>query len=533
MKINYSKDYEILKSWPFIEAKRIIESYGGYNKFNIPNKDLIIFETGYGPSGLPHIGTFGEVVRTLMVKNAFEKITNYPSKVITFSDDMDGLRKVPDNVPNKSMLENYIGTPLTSIPDPFNKYKSFGHHNNMKLKSFLDDFGFSYDFKSSTELYKSGFFDETIKLILQNYKEIISLILPTLRSERKKNYSPFLPICPKTNKVLQVKILEFKTETNTVIYRDEISNKLNEVSVLGGNCKLQWKVDWAMRWISLDVDYEMCGKDLTDSVSLGKKICNILNKKSPLNLIYEMFLDQNGEKISKSRGNGISIDQWLKYASPESLSLFMFQKPKSAKKLHFDVIPKCSDEYLSFNNTFHKESSIKKMDNPVWHIHNGNPPKINSSFGFNTLINLVSVCNSVEPKIIWSYISEYNSDIIPFKNIYLNNLIDYAIEYYKDFILPNKKYRKISDDNVNIFLDLKQILEKIDKNSKPEEIQFEIYEVGKRHNFNNLRDFFKLVYEVLLGQTEGPRLGSFIALYGIDRTIKLIDKALNKEDLSK
>ena len=525
-------DYNLLKSWPFIEAKRIIDFYGGLDNFKKPNKDLIIFQTGYGPSGLPHIGTFGEVVRTLMVKNAFKQITSFPSKIITFSDDMDGLRKIPENIPNKSMLENYINTPLTSIPDPFNKHESFGHHNNFKLKSFLDDFGFSYEFKSSTELYKSGFFNETIKLILNHYEEILSIILPTLRSERKSNYSPFLPICPKTNKVLQVKILEYKIDSNSIIYKDNDTNKLTEVSVLNGCCKLQWKVDWAMRWIALGVDYEMCGKDLTDSVTIGQKICKILKKQSPINLIYEMFLDQNGEKISKSKGNGISIDQWLKYSSPESLSLFMFQKPKSAKKLHFDVIPKCNDDYLTFNTSYHKENSLSKMDNPVWHIHLGKPPKIQSPFSFNTIINLVSVCNSTDPNIIWGFINEYNSEIIPFENKYINSLVNYAIDYYKDFIFPNKKYKIISNKEEEIFVDLKKTLENMNEKLEPQEIQTQIYEIGKRHNFNNLRDFFKLIYQVLLGQDQGPRLGSFIALYGINRSIRLIEKAINKEDLS-
>ena len=532
MKIDSIENYNSLNSWPFIEAKRIIELHGGYKKFNIKNNKPVIFETGYGPSGLPHIGTFGEVVRTSMVKNAFKIITNYPASIITFSDDMDGLRKVPENVPNKSMLEKHIGIPLTSIPDPFGKYKSFGHHNNSKLKSFLDDFGFDYDFKSSTELYKSGIFDETIKLILLNYEKILSIIMPTLRSERQKTYSPFLPICPKTNKVLQVKISEYKIDTNSVIYKDEETNKLNEVSVLGGKCKLQWKVDWAMRWIALDVDYEMCGKDLTDSVTLGKSICKSLNKKSPLNLIYEMFLDQKGEKISKSKGNGLSVDDWLRYSSPESLSLFMFQKPKSAKKLHFDAIPKCNDEYINFINNYHKEKTIIKLNNPVWHIHQDNPPKIDPTFSFNTLINLVSVCNSTESKIIWNFINEYNKEIKSSENIYLDNLIKYAINYYKDFVLPNKKYKLIDDQNKHTFEEIKTKLSNLDKNSKSEEIQFHIYELGKKYENGNLKDYFKLIYQVLLGQDQGPRLGSFIALYGINRTIDLINKALKKEDLS-
>ena len=386
---------------------------------------------------------------------------------------------------------------------------------------------------SSTDLYKSGRFDETIKLILQNYEKILSIILPTLRDERKKSYSPFLPICPKTNKVLQVKIEEYKVDSNTIIYLDPKTNKLQEVSVLSGACKLQWKVDWAMRWIALDVDYEMCGKDLTDSVTLGQFICKILKKKAPLNLIYEMFLDENGEKISKSKGNGISVEQWLRYSSAESLSLFMFKKLKSAKKLHFDVIPKSMDEYGKHLNNFYQDKTINRFDNPVWHIHLGKTPVVKNILNFNTLLNLVSVCNSEDHNLIWGFIKEYYNDIGSTKDVYINNLIKYAINYYKDFILPNKKYKLIDRNIEFVFIDLKNTLYNIRNNLSPEEIQKEVYEVGKRNNFKNLRDFFKLLYQVLLGQEEGPRLGSFIALYGTEKTIKLIDRALNKEDLSK
>ena len=522
-----------LKSWPFVEAKRIINLYGGLHNFKLPNNKEIIFETGYGPSGLPHIGTFGEVVRTTMVKNAFEKITNHNSKIITFSDDMDGLRKIPDNIPNASMLKNFIGSPLTSIPDPFNKFESFGHHNNEKLKSFLNSFGFKYEFMSSTEMYKSGKFDEQIKIILQNYNEILSIVLPTLRDERKQTYSPFLPICPKTQKVLQVKIEEYNIENNSLVYKDEKSNKLVETSVLKGACKLQWKVDWAMRWLSLGVDYEMCGKDLTDSVILSSSICKVLNKKPPINLIYEMFLDDKGEKISKSKGNGISIEEWLRYSSPESLSLFMFQKPKTAKKLHFDVIPKSADEYANYVLNYYKGENQNKLDNPVWHIHSGDPPKIESNINFNTLINLVNVCNSTDPDVIWGFIKEYDNKLDKDNNTYLHNMVIHAINYFKDFVLPKKNYKKLDEENKKIFIDIKNILKKFDKNSLPEEIQTQIYEIGKKYKFNNLRDYFQLIYEVLLGQKQGPRLGSFISLYGIDKTILLIDKVINQQSNNK
>ena len=517
-----------LKAWPFKEAMQIIKKNGGLKNFKIPSKGYILLETGYGPSGLPHIGTFGEVVRTSMVKNAFSSIIDCPTKLITFSDDMDGLRKVPENVPNKEMLEKYLGKPLTSIPDPFNKYESFGHHNNAKLRSFLDEFNFDYNFVSSTEKYKSGDFNNTLLDIFENYNKILEIILPTLRSERKETYSPFLPISENTGEVLQVKIEEYKKDSKTIVYRDPSLNKLVETEIINGKCKLQWKVDWAMRWMSFDVDYEMCGKDLTESVDLGAKICKVLGKKPPTNLIYEMFLDEKGEKISKSVGNGISVDEWLRYASPESLSLYMFQKPKSAKKLHFDVIPKTLDDYISHYNSYSNLDKIKKLDSPIWHIHSGKPKFFKTDINFNTLINLVSVSNSFDKKVIWSFINKYDEELNSQNNQEFDRLIDFAINYYNDFVLPKKNFLKIDQKNKIVFIDIIHILEnEVNDDSSSEEIQTLLYEVGKKHNFENLKDFFRLVYQVLLGLEQGPRLGSFIKLFGVRETIDYIKKLID------
>jgi len=524
------KLFDSLKSWPFKEAKKIIDSFGGLNNFSKPDKKFVLFETGYGPSGLPHIGTFGEIVRTSMVINAFETFVDCDTKLLVFSDDMDGLRKIPENVPKREMLQQFIGKPLTAIPDPFDKYESFGHHNNAKLRSFLDQFKFDYKFVSSTEKYQSGDFDNTIVSILENHEKIISIILPTLRTERKKTYSPFLPVSPVSGKVLEVKIDEYRPQSNSIVFTDPINNKKTEVEVTKGSCKLQWKVDWAMRWISLEVDYEMCGKDLIESVELASKICQIMKKKPPVNLIYEMFLDEKGEKISKSVGNGISVDHWLRYASPESLSFFMFQKPKTAKKLFFDVIPKSVDEYFSFLKKYNQKNNSNDFDNPVWHIHNGNPPKFDSEINFNFLMNLVNVCNSTDKNVIWKFVNEYDKSLNPKDNPIFDNLIQFAINYYIDFVLPNKKYLKINEKNKIIIKDILILLKTIDINLSSEEIQTQIYEIGKRHNFSNLRDFFKLIYQILLGQEQGPRLGSFIKLYGIKKTCSLLEEILNKSE---
>ena len=517
-----------LKSWPFREALQIIKKNGGLQNFKTPDKGYLLFQTGYGPSGLPHIGTFGEVVRTSMVRNALESIVDCSTKLITFSDDMDGLRKVPENVPKKEMLSKYLGKPLTSIPDPFGKFESFGHHNNAKLRSFLDEFNFEYEFVSSTEKYKNGDFNKTILKIFDNYTKILDIILPTLRSERKETYSPFLPISQNTGDVLQVKIEEYKIDSKTIVFKDPSIDKLVETEIINGKCKLQWKVDWAMRWMAFGVDYEMCGKDLTESVELGSKICKVLEKKSPTNLIYEMFLDEKGEKISKSIGNGISVDEWLKYASPESLSLYMFQKPKSAKKLHFDIIPKTVDDYLSHYNSYSSLDNIKKFDSPIWHIHSGKPKNFKTEINFNTLTNLVSVSNSTDKKVIWSFINKYDQNINSEDNREFDRLIDYALNYYNDFILPNKKYVKIDSNNKEIFVDILKLLENdINFDSSAEEIQTQLYEIGKKHKFENLKDYFKLVYQVILGQDQGPRLGSFIKLFGIGETIDYLKKIID------
>lgn len=510
------------KSWPFEEAKRILNRIG--NK--TPSKGFALFETGYGPSGLPHIGTFGEVVRTTMVRHAFQTLSDIPTRLFTFSDDMDGLRKVPDNVPNQEMLRQHLGKPLTQIPDPFEKFESFGHHNNAMLRRFLDSFGFEYEFQSSSEWYKSGRFDEFLKLVLAHYDEILAVMLPSLREERRQTYSPFLPICPKTGVVLQVPILSRDIDAATITYREEATGKLVETPITGGHCKLQWKADWGMRWRAFDVDYEMSGKDLIDSVKLSSQICRIIGGRAPENLTYELFLDELGQKISKSKGNGLTIDEWLTYAPEESLSYYMYQAPKKAKRLYFDVIPRAVDEYLSFNSKFETQTPEEKVDNPLWHIHTGLPPKAESGLSFGILLNLASVCNAEDASVLWGFVARYQPNASPETTPFLNKLIAYAIAYYRDYVKPNKQYRAATELERQALLDLRAQLAELPQGTKAEEIQAAVYQVGKNHSFTELRAWFATLYEVLLGQTEGPRMGSFIELYGIQETIKLIDEKL-------
>jgi len=508
-------------AWPFVEARKLVKE-----RLKIfEKKGKIILQTGYGPSGLPHIGTFAEVARTTMMVNAIKTIIDIPTEIITFSDDMDGLRKVPDNIPNKEILENNLHKPLTSIPDPFNKYPSFGEHNNEMLKSFLDKFNFDYTFKSSTENYKKGVFNKTLLLVLEKYEQIMEIIMPTLGKERQKTYSPFLPICNETGKVLEVPIIEFNKNEGKIIYKN--NGKDIETEITNGKCKLQWKVDWAMRWYTFDVDYEMYGKDLIESAILSSKICKTLGKKSPNGFAYELFLDEKGEKISKSKGNGISIEQWLKYASPESLALYMYQNPKRAKKLYADVVPKAVDEYLICIDKFDQQDDKNKLLNPVWHIHKGKPPKEKSIMPFSVLLNLVGTSNATDKDVLWKFIKKYNEKINISDHPILDSLMEYALKYFNEIVKPNKKYRKPTDKEKIALKDLSKRLKDCESNSDPEAIQTIVYSVGKDNGYqDNLREWFKAIYEILFGDQDGPRMGFFISFFGIEETIKLINECI-------
>tara|TARA_B100000287_G_scaffold392679_1_gene405283 strand:- start:1704 stop:3266 length:1563 start_codon:yes stop_codon:yes gene_type:complete len=513
---------EKTNAWPFVEAKKILRE----RKNNINQKGKIILQTGYGPSGLPHIGTFGEVARTSMVVNALNYLTDFPKEIITFSDDMDGLRKVPDNVPNPKVLNENLHKPLTTIPDPFNKFNSFGEHNNEMLKKFLNKFNFKYNFKSSTELYKSGFFNESLKLILKNYKEIMEIIIPTLGKERQKTYSPFLPVCPDTGVVLEIPIIEIDEKNSKIIF-DNRGKKL-EKSILNGSCKLQWKVDWAMRWYALDVDFEMYGKDLIESAVLSSKIIKLLGKSNPSGFAYELFLDEKGEKISKSKGNGITIDDWLKYASPESLSLFMYQNPKRAKKLYREIVPKAVDEYLEFIEKGKTHNELQILLNPVWHVHNGVMPKEDTIMTFSMLLNLVEASNSNSRELLWKFVKKHKSNISEKNHPIFDQLIGYAIKYFNDVIKQNKKYKKPDEKEKKALLALIEALDECNDNMQPEDIQTKIYTVGKENGYkDNLREWFKLIYEVIFGDANGPRMGFFISFFGVNETKQLIKDKIN------
>ena len=509
------------KSWPFEEARKVAD------RLAASGKTQALFETGYGPSGLPHIGTFMEVARTSWVRHAFSVLTGQPSRLLAFSDDMDGLRKVPTNVPQQEMLAKFIGMPLTAVPDPFGTHDSFGAHNNAELRRFLDSFGFSYEFASSTEYYRAGRFDEMLRRILAQHAEVVAVILPTLGAERAATYSPFLPIHPKTGHVMQVKIDQTDADAGTVFWTDPADGTRYETLVTGGHSKLQWKADWAMRWAALGVDYEMSGKDLIDSVKLSSQICRLLGCPPPVNFTYELFLDDKGQKISKSKGNGLGVDEWLRYAPQESLGLFMFNQPQRAKRLFFDVIPKAVDEYVTHAAKSREQDEDVRKTNPAWHIHAGDiPASSETPISFAMLLNLASVVNAENADILWGFIQRYSPGATPEKLPFLAKLVEGALAYYADFVRPSKQFRDPDATERAALEDLAACLRAMPHDAAAEDLQNILYDVGKRHPFAELRAWFGCLYQVLLGQTEGPRFGQFIALYGVVETIGLIDAAL-------
>jgi lysyl-tRNA synthetase class 1 len=525
---------ETSNAWPFEEAKKIVA------RLQKQPKDEVIFETGYGPSGLPHIGTFGEVARTTMVRHAFRVLTDdtIKTRLIAFSDDMDGLRKVPDNVPNKEMLAQHLGKALTQVPDPFGTHPSFGEHNNARLRAFLDHFGFDYEFMSSTDCYKSGRFDKALLTVLERFDAVMKIMLPSLREERAQTYSPFLPVCPRTGVVLQVPVLAHDPKAGTIGYDDPDTGERMTTPVTGGRCKLQWKPDWAMRWFALGIDYEMAGKDLIDSVKLSSAICRALGGMPPEGFNYELFLDEKGQKISKSKGNGLTIDEWLRYASPESLSLFMYREPKAAKRLYFDVIPRNVDDYQQFLDGYQRQDDKQRLANPVWHIHAGNPPKPDMPITFSMLLTLVSSSNAENAETLWGFIGRYRPGVTPQTHPKLDAMVGYAIHYFRDFVLPEKKFKQPTEQERVALSDLRDALSQLPADATAEQIQDVVYEIGRREPFLDHKkqakdgkpgvslDWFNMLYQVLLGQEKGPRFGSFVAVYGVQNTVEMIDGAL-------
>ena len=515
---------EQAKAWPFAEA-RALASRLSQMKEDDPDRP-VLFETGYGPSGLPHIGTFGEVVRTSMVRQAFEMLTGRPTRLVCFSDDMDGLRKVPDNIPNPELIAPYLDHSLSEVPDPFGTHASFAAHNNARLQNFLDEFGFDYEFVSATDMYSSGAFDTALMDILRRYDAVRNTILPTLGEERQKSYSPFLPVCPRTRRVLQIAITEIDVEAGTISYQDPETSEPVTVGVTGGQCKLQWKADWAMRWYALGVDYEMAGKDLIDSVTLSSKIVKVLGGMPPAGFSYELFLDQEGRKISKSKGNGLSVEEWLRYGSPESLALFMYGQPKRAKRLYFDSIPKAVDEYFSHQQKLDEQEDALKLENPAFHISlRSTTDAQDMPVSFSLLLNLAGVCSADTTDELWGYISAYAEGADKQSHPHLEALARYAVAYYQDRVRPHKTYRRATEAEKQRITELRDNLAALGDDASAEEVQSAVFAAGRDH-YEQLRDWFSCLYQTMLGQEQGPRMGSFFRLYGLKPSIALCDDVL-------
>jgi lysyl-tRNA synthetase, class I len=522
------------RAWPFEEARKILK------RVEKSGQKSVLFETGYGPSGLPHIGTFGEVARTTMVRKAFSLMSDLPTRLLCFSDDMDGMRKIPDNVPDKAFLQPHLHKPLTAVPNPFGgDFASFGHHNNAMLRRFLDTFGFDYEFASATEYYKAGKFDDVLIHALEKFDAIMGVMLPTLGEERQATYSPFLPISPISGRVLYVPMKDVNAAKGTITFADEDGTDVT-LDVRGGRTKLQWKPDFGMRWAALGVDFEMFGKDHQTNAPVYDRICEILGGVAPEHYVYELFLDDIGQKISKSKGNGLTIDEWLTYADTDSLALYMFNKPREAKKLYFDVIPRAVDEYAQFLNAYPRQVEPKdQLMNPVWHIHGGNPPPPESgNVTFALLLNLATVANTEDKAVMWAFLQRYMPDLTPATHPRLDNLVGFAIRYYQDFVKPNKKYRLCTDDEAKALTDLAAALGSLPEGSTPEAIQQKVYDIGRREPYTTTQKdgsvgvaqtWFNMLYQVLLGEERGPRFGSFTALYGIANTCALINKAVAGE----
>jgi lysyl-tRNA synthetase class 1 len=510
------------RAWPFEAARAILDRVGG----TVPDKGYVLFETGYGPSGLPHIGTFGEVARTTMVRRAFELLSDIPTRLLCFSDDMDGLRKVPDNVPNPDALRAHLQRPLSDVPDPFGEYESFGAHNNARLCAFLDRFGFDYEFISATEFYRSGRFDPVLRRAAERYDDLMAVMLKSLREERRQSYSIFLPISPQTGRVLYVPIRHVDPVAATVTFDDEDGTETT-LPVTGGHVKLQWKPDFGARWAALDVDFEMYGKEHAPNTAIYDRICAILGGRPPEHYTYELFLDEAGEKISKSRGNGLSMEDWLRYAATDSLAYFMYQKPKTAKRMSFDVIPRAVDEYHQQLRAYPAQDAEKRLANPVWHVHGGAPPESRMVVPFAMLLNLASVSGARDKDALWGFIRRYAPDASPATHPDLDAAAGFAVRYFNDFVLPGRVFRPPDEAERAAMADLAERLKDHAGSHDPEALQAIVYAVGRDHGFEPLRDWFRALYEVLLGASQGPRFGGFIALYGVDETVALIGRALD------
>ncbi len=519
---DWAREAETARAWPFVEARALRARLKDESR-------TVVFQTGYGPSGRPHIGTFGEVARTTMVRNAFRLLSKdrIKTRLICFSDDLDGMRKVPDDAPAPEKLHPYLQKPLSQVPDPEGKAESFAAANNARLCAFLDRFAFDYTFVSASSVYASGRFDGLLRRVAAHYEQIMEIMLPTLGEERRETYAPILPICPHSGRILQVPLRLVDRERAVFSYHDPLSGESRHFEARGGQCKLQWKADWALRWAAFGVDYEMAGKDLAPSRALASKIVRLLGHRPPGGMTYELFLDEHGQKISKTKGNGLSIEQWLEIGPTESLALFMFRKPTQARHLHPGIIGPLIDEYATQHAAYDQQGPRERLENPLWHIHAGRLPQLEAhGLSFAMLLNLVSALNDGDKGRIWGFVSRYDGALSPATSPKLDRKIDYAIAFFRNHLESRRAFRPPHPHEVVSLQALRSELRRLPEDTDAQTIQTLVYEIGKAGDFDKLKDWFTGLYEVLLGQDHGPRFGSFVALYGIKQTCDLIDRAL-------
>jgi lysyl-tRNA synthetase class 1 len=512
-------------SWPFKEAQKLQKRF-----FDFPPHP-VRFETGFGPSGMPHIGTFAEVARTTWVRHAFESLTNQPTELIAFSDDMDGLRKVPLNLPNPDMLAENLGKPLCDIPDPFGERESYSAHMNQMLVAFLDSYRFDYTFQSSQEAYRRGDFNDGLAVILGRVDEIKQMILPTMSESKRTHWSPFFPICEKCGRIYTTRVTGYHATDNTIDYVCDREDggfthcgHKGSTSIFNGRVKVGWKIDWALRWYSYDIGYEMYGKDLIESAKLSGKIVRKMGKQPPTGLFYELFLDEQGRKISKSVGKGLTIDAWISYAPLESLLYYIFQNPKQAKRLFWGIVPKSVDDYLAGLNQYETLDPDKRPNATIWHLFNQGKtvPTYRSPINFSLINNLISAVGADDIDLILEYLKRYDSSIGNEMSI-MEDLVKKAMNYYRDFILPKKDYRSPTDREKGMLKLLHAKLAGYEGNDE-DELQSIPFAVA-RESDESPKAFFKMFYEVVFGQERGPRFGTFVQLVGKEKALHLLKKA--------
>lgn len=498
------------KAWPVVEANKVIE------RVKALKKQIATFETGYGPSGLPHLGTICEVIRTSMVKKAYDILHPViPSRLLAFVDDMDGLRKVPGNVPQADMLAGYLNYPLTQVPDPFGQEKSFADYNAKRFEHLLDQYGYlsGIEVKRAHQEYKSGRFNFALLDILKHHIPILEIMKEHLREERFSTYSPFLPISPVTGKILQVAMTKYTPSTITFQAEDK---QEYTTPVVDGYCKLQWKPDLGMRWYALGVDYEIYGKDLESSVEIASKICQLLGNPAPLGFQYEHFLAPDGSRVSKSKGNeSVTVQAWLNYTPKGTLEHFIFQNPRRAKRLRIHDIPNYVEAFLEELSQFDSMSTQEQYESAIFYInHKPNPTNIS----FKLALSIACATHIQSEQELIQRLNISTDDALGL------SVARCAFAFFQDCIKANLKIEPMPTTMHVAVNDLIAKLKTVSIDA--DNIQNAFFTTAKEHNIP-FKDWFTALYKALLGAEQGPKLGSFCVNYGVEKVINLLSNQIS------